>query len=402
MAGEAPGAQAGRAVPYVLAACTAISILSTDLITPSIPDLPEELGTGSRAAQMTVGINLMAYAMAQLVHGPVADRIGRRRLLSIAFVAFAAVSVACAFAPTIEWLLAGRFVQGLVSSVPSVVVVLIIRELYDSQRALAVMALYGATLGLAPAMGPLLGGYLHVWFGWQAGFVLVAALALAVVVLLRRHVPETLRDPAPLELRRVLLTYRLLLGHRAFFGPMLGVSLCFGAFYAYITSAPVIFIDLLGMPTQRYGLTHIVIVIAFVIGNLVSAQLSKRMPAEAMLRGGVLVMVGAMLMLSVPIVAGRTEVFLIIQAMAIYGLALAIVLAAGPLVVLAAAEGVPQGSAAALLGSFQLGVAAIGGYAAALLFNDTAVPMALTMTAFVLGGAYLVWRPQRAAISADI
>ncbi|MEM7616239.1 MAG: MFS transporter, partial [Pseudomonadota bacterium] len=129
-------------------------MLSTDLITPSIPDLPEALGTSIGTAQMTVSVNLAAYAIAQLVHGPVADAIGRKRLLISAFLLFAIFSVYCALAITMQGLLWGRFAQGLFSSVPSVVIVLLIRELYDSNRALAVMGLYGATLGVAPAVGP--------------------------------------------------------------------------------------------------------------------------------------------------------------------------------------------------------------------------------------------------------
>ncbi|PWG74612.1 Bcr/CflA family drug resistance efflux transporter, partial [Enterococcus hirae] len=86
--------------------------------------MPRAFGTSITAAQMTVSINLAAYALAQLVHGPVADAIGRRRLLLGAFRAFAATSVGCALAPDMGWLLSGRFLQGLFSSVPSVVIVL--------------------------------------------------------------------------------------------------------------------------------------------------------------------------------------------------------------------------------------------------------------------------------------
>ncbi len=382
----------GLAIPYILAACTAISVLSTDLITPSIPDLPQALGTNMTAAQMTVSINLMAYAIAQLVHGPLADAFGRRFLLIVAFLLFVVISVMCAFANSIEWLLAGRFMQGLVSSVPSVVIVLMIRELYDSHRALAVMALYGATLGVAPAIGPLMGGYLHVWFGWEAGFLLIAALALFVVFCVWRQVPETLPAPRPLDLRKAIASYGRLLSLWAFVAPMLGVSLCFSAFYAYVTSAPVIFIDQLGMPTQQYGLTHVVIIAAFILGNILSGRMSRRMEAASMLRFGAGCVVAAMLLLLLPVLAGVTAVVPMVAAMAFYGLGMANVLAAGPLVVLDAAHVKAPGTAAALLGSFQLGIASLAGYVSALCYDGTALPMALTMAVAVGLGALLIWR----------
>ncbi|MEM9228631.1 MAG: multidrug effflux MFS transporter [Pseudomonadota bacterium] len=391
----------GPYVPFILAACTAVSVLSTDLITPSIPDLPASLNTDISTAQMTVSVNLFAYAIAQLVHGPVADAIGRKRLLITAFVLFAAFSVYCALAVSMQGLLWGRFLQGLVSSVPSVVIVLIIRELYDSNRALAVMGLYGATLGVAPAIGPLIGGYLHFWFGWQAGFWFVAIVALIVAALVSRNVPESLTVPARLNLAQALRTYGRLLMNKQFLVPMAGVSMCFSAFYAYVTSASAIFIDLLGMPVQHYGLTNLVIIGAFVVGNLVSARLSRHYGAEQMLRIGAMGMIVAVVGLLVPIVAGTTAILPIVIAMSLYGACLAIILAAGPLVVLNAAVDAPSGPAAALLGSFQLGMAAVAGYLAAEFYNETAIPMALVMTLLVLSGAGLLLR-RHPAIVVDV
>ncbi|MEM8787671.1 MAG: multidrug effflux MFS transporter [Pseudomonadota bacterium] len=381
----------GRGVPFILAACTAVSILSTDMITPSIPDLPEALGTTVNAAQLTVSVNLAAYALAQLVHGPVADAIGRRRLLISAFMIFAVFSAYCATRTSIDQLLFGRFLQGLTSSVPSVVIVLIIRELYDPRRALRVMTLYGATLGIAPAVGPLLGGYLHVGFGWTAGFWFVAGLALIVAGLVWRNVPESLMEQAPLNLRASMRAYGGLLRRPQFIGSVLAVSLLFAAYFCYITAAPVVFIDLIGLPTQHYGLTSLVIVGAFILGNIVASRLSKSIGAPTLLRWGAYLMTGAMAVLTVPILFGVLSIPLILTAMGIYGGCLAIILAAGPLVVLNHASGAAQGPASALLGSVQLGLSAVAGYVAAMLFNGTAIPMVLVMsTAVVMGTVLLV------------
>lgn len=380
----------GPAVPFILAACTAVSVLSTDVITPSIPDLPGTFGTTIAAAQMTVSVNLAAYAVAQLVHGPVADAIGRRRLLIVAFLAFAGFSVFCALARSMDWLLYGRFLQGAVSSVPSVVIILIIRELYDPKRALSVMALYGAVLGLAPALGPLIGGYLHVWYGWQAPFWFIAAVALVVVALLWRLVPESLAEPRPLKLGRAMAAYGRLLATPAYLAPTVGVSLLFSAFYAYVTTAPVVFIDLIGLRTERYGLTNLAIVSAFIVGNLAASRLSRRFDAPALLRGAALVMSGAMLFLLLSTAAGVVAVVPILAAMMVYGACLALVLAAGPLVVLGRAGDAPQGPAAALLGSLQLGFSSAAGMLSARFYDGTPVPMAAVMTGVVLLGLLLV------------
>ncbi len=388
---DSPAASPGRAVPFVLAACTAVSVLSTDLITPSIPDLPGALGTTITAAQMTVSVNLAAYALAQLVHGPVADAVGRRRLLIGAFLAFTVVSALCAMAVDIGALLAGRFLQGLVSSVPSVVVVLMIRELYASGRAVSVMALYGLALGVAPALGPLIGGYLHVWFGWQAGFWLIAALALAVTGLLWWLVPESLPARTPLNLRATLAAYGRLATRPAYVRPALAVSLMFGALFAYITTAPVVFIELLGLAPQRFGLTSLAIVAAFMASNALTARLARGRAAEDVLRVGGLAMAAAMVPLLAPLLLGHLGFVALLGAMSLYAAALALVLAAGPLVVMGAVAGdEPVGPASALLGSLQLALSAAAGYLSALLYDGTALPMALVIAGFVLSGAALL------------
>jgi DHA1 family bicyclomycin/chloramphenicol resistance-like MFS transporter len=383
----------GRSVPYILAACTAVSILSTDLITPSIPDLPEAFDTSITAAQLTVSINLAAYALAQLVHGPVADAIGRRRLLLGAFIAFALSSVACALAPGMNWLLGGRFMQGLFSSVPSVVIVLMIRELYGPGRALAVMAIYGAALGMAPAIGPLIGGYLHVWFGWQAGFWFVAVLALLVAAAFWRRVPESLLETRRLHLRGTLTAYGALLSTPRFLRPAVGVSLIFAALYAYVTTAPVVFIELLGLPTERYGMTNLAVVSAFIVGNVVASRLGRRMSSARVLRLGAIMALTATALLAVPMALGQLQVAAILLPAALYGGSLALVLAAGPLEALGAVPDAPQGPASALLGSLQLGLSAAAGYLSAQFYDGTALPMALVMLFCVGSGAVLILAP---------
>ena len=388
-----------RKVPFILAGCTAVSVLSTDLVTPSVPDLPDALGTDINTAQMVVSVNLFAYAVAQLIHGPVADRHGRRRLLLVAFATFAVVSVLCAMATSIEGLLAGRFAQGLFSSVPSVVIVLIIRELYDASEALKVMTLYGAAVGIAPALGPLMGGYLHVWFGWTAGFWLVAVLAIVAAWAVWRFIPESLGSPRPLGPRRAVRDYKALLRNPAFVRFSLAMSLAFGAFFAYVTTAPVVFIDILGLEPQQYGLTNVVIVAAFILGNLIAGQVRRWFGTMTLFSGAMAVALAAMLWLLWLIVSHGPSIWNILMPMALFAFALAFILAAGPLVALNAADEASQGPAAALLGSMQLAVSALAGSISALLFNGTALVMVLVMTASVAVGCYCTFfglrRPRR-------
>ena len=392
-------ARLNRSVPFILAGCTAVSILSTDLVTPSIPDMPRDLGTDINTAQLVVSVNLIAYALAQLVHGPLADTFGRRRLLLTALGLFSAVSVMCAFAVSIDMLLMGRFAQGLLSSVPSVVIVLMIRELYKPEDALGVMTLYGAALGIAPALGPLMGGYLHVWFGWGAGFLFIAVLAMGTVYAVWRHVPESLNAPKPLNAARAISDYATLLANADYMRCTLAASLCFAAFFAYVTTAPVVFIDILGLKPQEYGLTNIMIVAAYILGNLAAARLRRVWGILQLFVGAITLATAAMLVLLGGVMAYGPSVALILIPMSFYAFSLAFVLAAGPLVALNRASDNPQGPAAALLGSLQLGMSAAAGSLSAWAFDGTAIPMVVIMTLAVAGGgAFILWQVTRESV----
>ncbi len=382
-------------VPFVLAACTAVSVLSTDLLAPSIPDLPQVFGVDIQTAQAVVGINLAAYALAHLVHGPLSDAIGRRRLLLSAFGLFACVSVFCAFAWSMEILLAGRFLQGLFSSVPSVVIVLIIRELYGPAASVRVMALYGFAIGAAPALGPLIGGYLHIWYGWSAGFWLSATLAIVVGLAFALLVPETLRERKLPRLGHAVGAYRQLLSRPAFLMPALSVGLGFAAYFAYVTTAPVVFRESFGLPTERFGLATMIIVAAFMMGSLAASRVARFLTGAQILRISFALLLFSMVVLAAPVLIGVEQLHLMIAAMTLYGFAFAGIMASGPIVVLDAVPDLPQGPASALFGALQLGLAAAAGLLSGQFFDGTAMSMVLVMLGFVGTGALLLILPLR-------
>ncbi|MEM6466134.1 MAG: multidrug effflux MFS transporter [Pseudomonadota bacterium] len=390
-------------VPIILAACTGVSILSTDLFTPSIPDLPRVFGTDIITAQYTVSINLLAYAFAQLIHGPVADTVGRRRLLLVAFAAFVASSIFCALSGTIEHLLWGRFLQGLFSSVPSVVIILMIRELYPSDRAVGVMALYGAALGLAPALGPLIGGYLFLWFGWSGAFWTVAVLATLVWGMFYRFVPESLETRSPLRPMATLVAYVTLFQTMNYMKFAVPMSMAFGGLFAYVTTAPVVFIDLLSVPAERYGITYIFIVAGYVIGNFIAGRLARKVFARRIVTIGVLLQALGAIWLVLPVLYGVLLIDNLISAMTLFAAGLGMIMAAGPLVVLDTVRDRPQGPAAALLGTLQLASASAAGFLSSTFYNDTALSLVLTIALFVtLAALPLLLLPEPEAEEEDL
>ena len=381
---------------WVLVACTGVSILSTDLYIPSLPHLPTLLGSDAETVQLTMSLNLAAYAVAQLAHGPLADRYGRRKLLLVGLVGFLIASLGCALAQTVGGLIAGRIAQGSFASVSSVVVVIMIRELYAGDRAVKAMALYGMAIGLVPAVGPLIGGYVYVLAGWRMNFLLLVPIAAATFFLVWRLLPETgTRDPDALRPGRILFGYLDLLTLPVYWRYLLPLATLFGAMMAYITAGPFLLIDLLGVATQDYGLWHAVMVLAFIAGSLLANRLAGRVAPDGLVRIGLIIGCAGGLAVLPLVLAGLVTPASLIACISLLAFGIGLLFASGPFCIFDTLGDRPRGPASALLGSLQLVAASLGSLSVGVFYDGSAQPLAVTMAvmATVGGTGYLLLGP---------
>ena len=290
---------------------------------------------------------------------PLADRLGRRTMLVLGITLFSVASALCALAPSITLLIAGRTLQGLLSSVPSVVVLLLIHELYGKDRAVRILGLHGMAVGVAPIIGPLIGGIVFVHFGWRANFWLLAAFAAVVAALVYRHVPETLEQPVPLQFGRVVRNYLAVIKSRAVLSHLLPLAAVFGALFAFVTSGPFLLIDRYGVPTERYGLYFGAVSVAAIVGATIANRLggtvsTERLELSAFLLAAGGVAAGAL----IAFLEGESALSLTI-CMAVFAAGLGLMIASAPILLLEAVDDRLKSSASAAAGSAQL-VAASG------------------------------------------
>ncbi len=371
-------------IPAVLVTCTGVSILSTDLYLPSLPHLPELLKTDTTTVQLTLSLNIAAYAVAQLLHGPLSDRFGRRFLLLLGLSGFFLMSLVCALAGSIEMLILGRIGQGLTASAGSVVILLIIRDLYQGSKAMQVMAAYGVALGLVPAVGPLIGGLVFVEFGWQANFFLLSAAIVIVLLLVARFVPETgERNPQALRPRAMLVAYVGLLRNRGYLRYYLPLTFTFGALFAFLNEGTFLVITRFGVATEAYGLYHAIIVVAYMAGSLTVGRLADRVQPADFVRLAMASGAAGAVVLLLPLLLGHESLWLVMGGMALYSVSLGFILASGPMCMLAAVDDGPKGSASALVGASQMGAGALAGFIVAFTHDGSAMPMAATIAGFL-------------------
>ena len=190
----------------LLALLTAISPLSTDMFLPSLPSMIVVFHTDAAEVQLTLSVYLFGFAAAHLFYGPTADRFGRRPALLAGLALYVAASFACIFAPSIELLIAARFMQAIGASAGPVLGRTIVRDLHSREQAARMLSYVSMTMGLAPTIAPVIGGYLQTAFDWRATFVCLATLGVAIMLAVWSLLGETLASPdlQALQPRRML------------------------------------------------------------------------------------------------------------------------------------------------------------------------------------------------------
>jgi DHA1 family bicyclomycin/chloramphenicol resistance-like MFS transporter len=351
---------------------------------PSLPSLGEYFQTSQSRVQLTVSLNMLAFGLAQLIHGPLSDRFGRRPVLIGSLLLVIVFSLCCALATTIEQLIAARIALGSVAAAEAVVGLAIIKDLYSERQQVKAFALLGMVIAIAPGIAPIIGGYLHVLFGWQSNFVFIAVLALIALLVVRGFLPEsTSPDKLALAPMRLLRNYRTLLGNREFVihSMILGVGL--GLIFVFVTAAPYVLIDLLDVPTQRFGYYQAMIVVAFFTGSLLASRASEIVDSDRLLKLGLGTIVLGAVLLSTLILFDQHTPVTFTAAYTIMTFGMGPMFAVAPSLAMRSIQG-GSGAASAMLSGIEQTTAAMAAVAVTLLADQTARPIALVSMALTI------------------
>ena len=186
---------ASSATPWrlllLLMAMTAIGPTSLNIVVPAVPNLASRLATDVDTIQLTVSLFILGLAFAQLLLGPLSDRFGRRPVVLAGLSVTVAASLAAMAAETVGRLIVARMLQAIGASTGIVIGRAMIRDLFDRDRAAAMLGLVATAMVVAPMIGPLIGGMLDTVFGWESIFMFMAAAGLAVLAWAAMSLPET-------------------------------------------------------------------------------------------------------------------------------------------------------------------------------------------------------------------
>jgi MFS transporter, DHA1 family, multidrug resistance protein len=270
---------APRGLAALLAAMTAIGPFSIDAYMPAFPAIGGGLGASPVEVQQTLAAYMLPFAFMTLWHGALADAFGRRRVLLWSYVLYALASLVCALAGSIEVLWLGRALQGLSAGAGMVVGRAIVRDVFDGAAAQRLMAHIGMLFAAAPAIAPVLGGWIHALFNWHGIFLFLVLYGLALMAAIYFWLPETLPVEARQSLHPVLLfrSYRQVFSHPAFWLLAAGVALQFNGFFIYVLSSPVFLMKHLGISETGFFWLFGPATAGVLVGSYVSSRLAGRL-----------------------------------------------------------------------------------------------------------------------------
>jgi DHA1 family bicyclomycin/chloramphenicol resistance-like MFS transporter len=256
---------------FSLAVLLGLQPVATDVYLPALPGLTRDLGASMAGAQLTMSVLILAFGLAQMVWGPVADRIGRRPVLLTGLGLFTLASVGCALAGSIESLVVWRGLQGAALAAAVVCARAVLRDLYEPVQGAQVMALALTGLGVIALVGPLVGGLTAQLWGWRGtlGVVTVAGALTLLWVALR--LPETLARPNPhaTELAPLLRAWWAIGRHPVFGAWGLLVACTYGGLFTLLAGSAFIYIDVLALSPTAYGAAMATGSLSYIVGTFV-------------------------------------------------------------------------------------------------------------------------------------
>ncbi len=366
----------------------AIAPLATDMYVPAFPLVSGDLQATATQVQLTLTTFFVGMALGQLVGGPVSDARGRRTPLLVSLGVLTLASIACAFSPSIGWMMAARLVQGFSGGWAMVIARSIVVDVAEGAGLVRSLNLVAGVGGIAPIAGPLLGAVILQLTHWRMSFWAVAALAAVMLLAVAVGIPETL--PADRRhsggLTQLARPIRQVLARRRFVGYLIVMAFSMGVTFAYVATSAFILQSMNGLTPLQYSVDFAANAVGLAVGTLVAARLAGRVPTRLVVAGGlvgtgvagVLLLVGA-LWFGTPLLGSLVAFFLLMTAQGFVG----------PNAGALASEEVPEhpGTGSALLGFLQWSMAGLIAPLAGLGGEHTAVPMALII--LVLTGGSL-------------
>lgn len=369
----------------LLGTLTAFGALTIDLYLPTLPTIARDFAVSPAMVQLTFSFFFVGMALGQLFYGPLSDRVGRRPAILLGCAVYVAASLACTFAPSIQWLIAGRFAQALGCCAGMVVARAVVRDRYDHRDSARIFSLLVLVLAVAPLLAPSVGGWLAIAFSWRAVFAVLALFGASVgaAVWFRLDESRSAATEAKARGESVVGAYWSLLQNRRLLGYTLVSAFNGATLFSYIATAPDLVIDIWGFSQSQFSLIFAAIAVGVIGSSQVNRHLLLRHSPDRILGVACLFAAGfGVALLAIALLGGSKWLFMagLFAVLTSNGFIAANALA-GALNV----DPLRAGTTSGVFGAANFALGAIASATAAALHDNTPVPVAMVIAAALVG-----------------
>jgi DHA1 family bicyclomycin/chloramphenicol resistance-like MFS transporter len=284
-------------LPILLLLSLVCACVEIDLSVPSFLDIAGFFGVSDSIIQSTITYNFLGFFIGALFMGPLSDTYGRRKIMLAGNAILFLGAVGCTYAPSIYFLLASRFVQGVGASTSVVLVYTIIADLYDNNKAIRLFGVMNAALAIVLAGAPALGGFINLAIGWRGSYALVALFSAITWLLLLWKLPESKNQLVRFNLTTMYDDYKQLVTNSRFIAAAMIPNLLFAAYMAYMATSAFIYMGTFDLPIYAFVGHQTIIVLFFTLTSIFSSKIIALLGPYKTAQYGVMLTVLSALML---------------------------------------------------------------------------------------------------------
>ncbi|WP_068617763.1 multidrug effflux MFS transporter [Paenibacillus tuaregi] len=363
----------------ILATFSALGPFTVDMYLASLPQIGEFFETGASAVQASLTTSLLGLGLGQLIMGPLSDIYGRRRPLLTSMVLYILSSVGCAFAPSIQWFIVLRFIQGAAASSGLVISRAIVRDRFSGVEMTKFISLLTMISNVAPLISPTAGSIVVSYSSWVGVFIFLGGLGIALTGITTWWIKESLpiQQRVPSSFRTLIKNYSNLFCDRSFMGYALVNGILFAGVFAYVAGTPFIYQNIYGVSPQMFSILFGLNGLAIIMGSQFVKLLASRVPERQLFLIGIITafISAAAIFLVVLSHAPLSTIFISIF---LFAFSIGII---GPVSFTLAMEsqGHIAGSASAVLGAFQFALGALTSPLVGIAGENSALPFGVVI-----------------------
>ncbi len=367
-------------VILILGLLSAIGPFSIDMYLPGFPAIAKDLHTSVANVSLSLSSFFIGISVGQLLYGPLLDRFGRKNPLYFGISIYLVASVGCAMASTLNALIFWRLIQALGGCAGMVASRALVRDIFPVEDNAKVFSLLMLVIGVSPIIAPTLGGYITASFGWHYIFVLLALMASFLLIAVHFTLPEGREPDKSISLKPIPISTNFfnVLREPQFYTYALTGSMAAAGLYAYIAGSPYVFMQLYKVTEKQYGWIFALIAMGLIGASQLNSVLLRTYKSGQIINVALLCQVTAGLILFLGTFFGLLELFSTIFFIFIFLCCQGFIFPNSSALSLAPFSR-NAGSASALMGAIQLGLAAFISALVSFLNNGTALPMTAVM-----------------------